>query len=252
MIVVEPAARRTRQRRRGARRARDPAPGRDVPARRQRRPGAEPPHRRRPARRSPRSARRAATAGWRRCGPAAPTAPSLHLRHRSGEYNAPFARGVLAGRDPVLVHLWRREQGLLVPPGNPRGVESHPRSCRAARRPPAAPGRGPARCSTASCSTPGSSRRRSPARRSSCTSTSRSPSPPARPTPGSDCAAPRRRSASTSSRSRGSRSRSRPRAPQSGGLAPLLDALAAPATAERIVALGGYDIAGAGEVIDVA
>ena len=49
---------------------------------------------------------------------------SLHLRHRSGEYNTPFARGVLAGRDPVLVHLWRREQGLLVPPGNPRGVES--------------------------------------------------------------------------------------------------------------------------------
>src|SRR4051795_8095517 len=49
---------------------------------------------------------------------------SLHLRHRSGEYNVPFARGVLAERDPVLVHLWRREQGLLVPPGNPRGVAS--------------------------------------------------------------------------------------------------------------------------------
>src|SRR3954465_4407822 len=49
---------------------------------------------------------------------------SLHLRHRSGEYNAPFARGILAGRDPVLVHLWRREQGLVVPPGNPRGVDS--------------------------------------------------------------------------------------------------------------------------------
>src|SRR4051812_26421169 len=48
---------------------------------------------------------------------------SLHLRHRSGEYNAPFARGILAGRDPVLVHLWRREQGLLVATGNPRGVE---------------------------------------------------------------------------------------------------------------------------------
>lgn len=47
---------------------------------------------------------------------------ALHLRHRSGEYNAPFARGVLAGREPVLVHLWHREQGLLVPDGNPRGV----------------------------------------------------------------------------------------------------------------------------------
>src|SRR4051795_3929786 len=49
---------------------------------------------------------------------------SLHLRHRSGEYNTPFARGVLGGREPVLVHLWRREQGLLVPAGNPRGVEA--------------------------------------------------------------------------------------------------------------------------------
>jgi molybdate-binding protein len=48
---------------------------------------------------------------------------ALHLRHRSGEYNAPFARGVLSGREPVLVHLWRREQGLIVPAGNPRGVE---------------------------------------------------------------------------------------------------------------------------------
>src|SRR3954470_18035934 len=48
---------------------------------------------------------------------------ALHLRHRSGEYNAPFVRAVLAGRDPVLVHVWRREQGLLVAPGNPRGVE---------------------------------------------------------------------------------------------------------------------------------
>jgi molybdate-binding protein len=62
---------------------------------------------------------------------------SLHLRHRSGEYNAPFARGVLAERDPVLVHLWRREQGLIVAPGNPRGVEGvrDLASLRVARRP---------------------------------------------------------------------------------------------------------------------
>jgi molybdate-binding protein len=62
---------------------------------------------------------------------------SLHLRHRSGEYNRPFARGVLAGRDPVLVHLWRREQGLIVPPTNPRGVESITdlAALRVARRP---------------------------------------------------------------------------------------------------------------------
>jgi molybdate-binding protein len=62
---------------------------------------------------------------------------SLHLRHRSGEYNTPFARGVLAGRDPVLVHLWRREQGLVVPAGNPRGVEgiADLSALRVARRP---------------------------------------------------------------------------------------------------------------------
>jgi len=47
---------------------------------------------------------------------------AIHLRHRDGEYNVPFVRGVLAGREGVLVHLWRREQGLVVPSGNPRGV----------------------------------------------------------------------------------------------------------------------------------
>lgn len=47
---------------------------------------------------------------------------ALHLRHRDGEYNAPFARGLLRDRDPVLVHLWHRDQGLLVPAGNPRGL----------------------------------------------------------------------------------------------------------------------------------
>jgi molybdate-binding protein len=62
---------------------------------------------------------------------------SLHLRHRSGEYNTPFARGVLAGREPVLVHLWRREQGLIVPAANPRGIEriADLTALRVARRP---------------------------------------------------------------------------------------------------------------------
>jgi molybdate-binding protein len=62
---------------------------------------------------------------------------SLHLRHRSGDYNAPFVRGVLGGREPVLVHLWRREQGLSVPAGNPAGVGSigDLRTLRVARRP---------------------------------------------------------------------------------------------------------------------
>ncbi len=47
---------------------------------------------------------------------------TAHLRHHTGVYNAPFARAVLRGRDPLLIHLWRREQGLLLPAGNPRGI----------------------------------------------------------------------------------------------------------------------------------
>lgn len=49
---------------------------------------------------------------------------AIHLLHHSGNYNAPFARSLLRGRQPHLIHLWRREQGLLVPPGNPRQVSS--------------------------------------------------------------------------------------------------------------------------------
>lgn len=47
---------------------------------------------------------------------------AIHLLHRSGDYNAPFARALLRGREPTLIRLWRREQGLLVPAGNPGGV----------------------------------------------------------------------------------------------------------------------------------
>jgi molybdate-binding protein len=47
---------------------------------------------------------------------------TVHLRHHSGVYNAPFARAVLRGRAPILMHLWRREQGLLLPAGNPRRI----------------------------------------------------------------------------------------------------------------------------------
>jgi molybdate-binding protein len=49
---------------------------------------------------------------------------AVHLQHHSGRYNAPFARGLLRGLRPHLIHLWRREQGLLVPPDNPRGLSS--------------------------------------------------------------------------------------------------------------------------------
>jgi molybdate-binding protein len=49
-------------------------------------------------------------------------AATLHLFDRGGEYNAPYAARVLSGRAPRLVRLWRREQGLVVPAGNPRGL----------------------------------------------------------------------------------------------------------------------------------
>ena len=49
-------------------------------------------------------------------------AATVHLRHRGGTYNEPFAASILRGRRPLLVHLWRREQGILVPRGNPLGI----------------------------------------------------------------------------------------------------------------------------------
>jgi molybdate-binding protein len=63
---------------------------------------------------------------------------TAHLRHHTGVYNAPFARAVLRGRDPLLVHLWRREQGLLLPTGNPRGITdlAQVRGLRVAKRSP--------------------------------------------------------------------------------------------------------------------
>jgi putative molybdopterin biosynthesis protein len=46
-------------------------------------------------------------------------AAAIHLPHRSGVANKPFATTVLRDRQPVIIHLWRREQGWLTPPGNP-------------------------------------------------------------------------------------------------------------------------------------
>jgi molybdate-binding protein len=47
----------------------------------------------------------------------------LHLLHaESGRYNDPYVRGLLAGEAVVLVHLWRRDVGLVVPRGNPLGI----------------------------------------------------------------------------------------------------------------------------------
>jgi molybdate-binding protein len=41
-----------------------------------------------------------------------------------GRWNEGFARGALAGQRALLVHLWRREQGLVVPRGNPKGIRT--------------------------------------------------------------------------------------------------------------------------------
>jgi molybdate-binding protein len=40
----------------------------------------------------------------------------------SGTYNDAFVRHLLGDEPVVLVHLWRREQGLVLPRGNPRAV----------------------------------------------------------------------------------------------------------------------------------
>jgi molybdate-binding protein len=63
---------------------------------------------------------------------------TAHLRHHTGVYNAPFARAVLRGRAPALIHLWRREQGLLLPAGNPRRITDlgQVRGLRIAKRSP--------------------------------------------------------------------------------------------------------------------
>ena len=55
---------------------------------------------------------------WQRRADAA----TVHLRHRDGRYNDPFAARILGDRRPLVVHLWRREQGILVPRGNPAGI----------------------------------------------------------------------------------------------------------------------------------
>jgi putative molybdopterin biosynthesis protein len=48
-----------------------------------------------------------------------------HLLHpESGSYNVPYVRQYLPGQPAVLVTLTRREQGLIVPAGNPKEIHS--------------------------------------------------------------------------------------------------------------------------------
>jgi len=176
---------------------------------------------------------------------------SLHLRHRSGEYNTPFARGVLAGREPVLVHLWRREQGLLVPPGNPRGVQriADLAKLRIVRRPA---GTGTRTLLDRLLLDDGLD-----------------PDAISGPTVELHLDVALAVATGEADAGLGLRSAATPLGldfvplswepfqvattrRETGGLRPLLTALGDPAVAGRIVALGGYDLAGAGEVIEVA
>jgi len=50
-------------------------------------------------------------------------AATVHLLDvASGRWNDPIARGALGGAPVELVHLWRREQGLVVAGGNPHNI----------------------------------------------------------------------------------------------------------------------------------
>jgi putative molybdopterin biosynthesis protein len=50
-------------------------------------------------------------------------ASALHLFDvASGRWNDPLARGALGGEPVQLIHLWQREQGLVVAAGNPHDI----------------------------------------------------------------------------------------------------------------------------------
>jgi putative molybdopterin biosynthesis protein len=50
-------------------------------------------------------------------------APTHLLDEETGEYNVPFIKKLLPDREVVLVNLVHREQGLMVLPGNPKGIK---------------------------------------------------------------------------------------------------------------------------------
>jgi molybdate-binding protein len=52
-------------------------------------------------------------------------AAAVHLLDATrGRWNDHLARGALAGEPVRIVHLWKRDQGLVLPPGNPNRIHA--------------------------------------------------------------------------------------------------------------------------------
>jgi len=49
-------------------------------------------------------------------------APTHMLDEETGQYNVPFIKRLLPGRQVTLINLLHRTQGLMVPKGNPKGI----------------------------------------------------------------------------------------------------------------------------------
>jgi molybdate-binding protein len=78
----------------------------------------------------PRGSFHGLTSLWRGTAEAA----AIHLRHHSGAYNAPFATALLRDRRPAVIHVWRREQGLLTAHDRPAQLADVARGRFARRR----------------------------------------------------------------------------------------------------------------------
>lgn len=66
---------------------------------------------------------RGSVAGLSLLAQGAVEAAAIHLRDaRTGRHNDSFARRAIAGDPATLVHLWSREQGIVVSSGNPLGI----------------------------------------------------------------------------------------------------------------------------------
>jgi hypothetical protein len=106
---------------------------------------------------------RGSTAGLEALWRSTADAAAIHLWHTDGSYNDPYARHLLRGRQPVIVRLWEREQGIVLPAGNPTPSAAS----RISSAPPSRTGRrdpGPGRWSAGGSATTASRGRRRRAR----------------------------------------------------------------------------------------